>query len=48
MSKSERVSFGEKPAVREREEKCIQGNPKERDYMEGLGVDGKNQHSNRP
>jgi hypothetical protein len=37
----ERVSWGDKAALGEREEKCIPGNLKERDYMEGLGIDGK-------
>jgi hypothetical protein len=36
-----KISCGDAPAVGAREEKCIPGNLKTRDYMEGLGIEGK-------
>ena len=41
VSKSERVIWAGISAVRKRDGKCIPGNLKERDYTEGLGIDGK-------
>jgi hypothetical protein len=41
VSRAEKIRWGDTPAVCAREEKCIPRILKERDYKEGLGINGK-------